>query len=245
MLSTSYSMDTARPGALWRSFGRPLTGLIGSLVLLAVMTMPNTLLSRILISGATAADADHEIVLNITDIAGRPLADAVAYLTQNNTANPSSAALAPNGTATIVDQVNRQFTPFVSIVQTGTAIHFPNSDNIRHSVYSFSPAKTFTLKLYSGIPAEPIVFDQAGLVTLGCNIHDQMLAYVKVVNTPYFGKSGADGKIVLTRPPGERWQLQLWHPWLAGNEPERTIDSTTTLPVTLALKLQPPVAAAH
>jgi len=74
------------------------------------------------------------------------------------------------------------------VVQAGTPILFPNHDKVRHHVYSFSPAKTFELKLYSGVPGTPVLFDKPGLVVLGCNIHDQMVAYVQVVNTPYFAK---------------------------------------------------------
>jgi hypothetical protein len=75
--------------------------------------------------------------------------------------------------------------------------HIPNSDNIRHHVYSFSPAKKFELPLYSGVPAEPVVFDKVGFVTLGCNIHDWMIAFVAVLPTPYFQATGKDGRATL------------------------------------------------
>ena len=83
-----------------------------------------------------------------------------------------------------IDQVNKEFVPLVSVVQTNTEITFPNSDNIRHSVYSFSPAKVFSLKLYAGKSAAPVIFDKAGLVVLGCNIHDLMVSWLLVVDTP-------------------------------------------------------------
>jgi hypothetical protein len=83
-------------------------------------------------------------------------------------------------------------------------VFFPNSDNIRHSIYSFSPAKTFATKLYSGREAAPVLFDRSGLVVLGCNIHDKMVAWVLIVDTPYFARSGADGVATLRElPPGE------------------------------------------
>jgi plastocyanin len=114
------------------------------------------------------------------------------------------APVARAGTRVTVDQVNKEFVPRVSIVQAGTEVFFPNSDNIRHSIYSFSPAKTFTTKLYSGREAAPVQFDQTGLVVLGCNIHDRMVAWVLIVDSPWIGKSGADGVATLRAlPPGE------------------------------------------
>jgi hypothetical protein len=101
-------------------------------------------------------------------------------------------------------------------VQVGTAVNFPNSDNIRHHVYSFSPAKKFELPLYSGVPAEPVVFDKAGFVTLGCNIHDWMIAYIAVLPTPYFQVTRQDGRGVLKDLPPGQYNVQVWHPALKG-----------------------------
>ena len=89
--------------------------------------------------------------------------------------------------------MNKHFVPRVSVVRTGTAITFPNSDHIRHQVYSFSPAKAFTLKLYAGSPKTPVMFDHPGLVVLGCNIHDNMVAFMGVVDSPYFAKTDGLG----------------------------------------------------
>jgi Plastocyanin len=103
--------------------------------------------------------------------------------------------------STVVDQRDKQFIPYVTAVQVGTPVIFPNSDNIRHHVYSFSPAKN-SRPLYSGVP-EPVVFDKVGFITLGCNIHDWMIAYVAVLPTPYFQVTRQDGHAVLKDlPPG-------------------------------------------
>src|SRR5438045_8569414 len=106
----------------------------------------------------------------VKDDKGRPVSDAVAY------AAAAGAASAAAKKQTVVDQRDKQFVPYVTAVQVGTAVIFPNSDNIRHHVYSFSPAKKFELPLYSGVPAEPVVFDKVGFVTLGCNITGWMVA---------------------------------------------------------------------
>ncbi|MEJ0084442.1 MAG: methylamine utilization protein [Pseudomonadota bacterium] len=134
-----------------------------------------------------AAAAD--LSLEVRDGSGRPVADAVVFAAPVGGAAPT---VKPHARA-LIDQVNKEFVPKVSIFQAGTSVFFPNSDNIRHSIYSFSPAKVFTTKLYSGREAAPITFDHAGVVVLGCNIHDAMVAWVYIVDTPWFGKSGADG----------------------------------------------------
>ena len=111
---------------------------------------------------------------------------------------------------TIIDQRDKQFIPYVTALQVGTSVWFANTDKIRHHVYSFSPAKKFELPLYAGVPAEPVVFDQPGFVTLGCNIHDWMIAYVAVLTTPYFaGRHGGPGA------PNERSRPVHMHRGLA------------------------------
>lgn len=146
--------------------------------------------------------------VQMQDQQGKPLADAVVYVEPVN-------GKAPKGKlAGIVDQVNKEFTPYVSIVQTGTAITFPNKDNIRHHVYSFSVPKVFDIKLYSGVPAAPVVFDKPGLVVLGCNIHDWMLAYLYVVDTPWFAKSSANGQAEIADLPAGEYVVYAAHPKL-------------------------------
>ena len=118
-----------------------------------------------------------------------------------------------------MDQRDQQFAPPVLAVQRGTAVRFPNSDQIRHHVYSFSEAKRFELRLYSGVPADPVIFDRAGTVVLGCNIHDNMIGFVRVVDTPWFAKSGASGVARVEHVPAGRYRVELWHPRLQGGAP--------------------------
>ena len=157
---------------------------------------------------ACVATPAANLMVTVTDLHGRPLSEAVVYAT------PAAApAAAPTRVPrAMIDQVNKTFVPLVNVIRTGTEVRFPNSDNIRHSIYSFSPAKVFTAKLYSGKEAAPVIFDKPGLVVLGCNIHDQMVAWVVVVDTPYLGKTGADGVAELKElPPGD-YQLRTWYP---------------------------------
>jgi len=149
------------------------------------------------------------VTVNVTTHSGAAAADAVIVFDPLDTAPPASHD------AAVVDQIDKKFVPRVSVVRTGTTITFPNSDRIRHQVYSFSQAKTFNLKLYAGSPKTPVLFDQPGLVVLGCNIHDNMVAFVGVVDSPYFTKTTDAGAAALNLPPG-RYRLRLWHPQETG-----------------------------
>ena len=140
----------------------------------------------------------------LQDAQGKPLEGAVITLQ-----GPTDAAL-PAQTA-IMDQVQKQFQPSVLAVHTSTKVTFPNSDNIRHHVYSFSPAKRFELRLYEGTPTEPITFDKPGVVVLGCNIHDWMVGYIYVTDDPWFAVSDASGAVNLQLPAGH-YNVTVWHP---------------------------------
>jgi plastocyanin len=154
--------------------------------------------------------ADLEVA--VQDLGARPLADAVVY------ADPVGSAVAPvhADARARIDQVNKEFVPLVTVVRVGTEISFPNSDNIRHSIYSFSPAKPFATKLYSGRQAPPVTFDKPGVVSLGCNIHDAMAAWVVIVDTPYFAKTAASGVGVLKGLPAGDYQVIVWYPGAKG-----------------------------
>jgi plastocyanin len=142
----------------------------------------------------------------VTDQHGKPLADAVVELY-----NPQSSAKT-SGIAEVAQQ-DLTFRPFVSAVQVGSKVDFPNQDKTRHHVYSFSPAKSFELKLYAGKPEAPLLFDKAGVVALGCNIHDYMQAYIYVGESAYLAVSGEDGIARFNEVPQAGYQLKLWHPW--------------------------------
>ncbi len=120
----------------------------------------------------------------------------------------------------VIDQRDKQFIPYVTALQVGTSVLFPNNDNIRHHVYSLSPAKKFELPLYAGVPAEPVTFDKEGFVTLGCNIHDWMIAYVAVLATPYFEVTGKEGRTRLKDLPPGQYIVEVWQPSLKGT-PEK------------------------
>ncbi|SHN18813.1 Plastocyanin [Pseudomonas asturiensis] len=162
---------------------------------------------------ASAANASAAtLTAQILDKQGTPLADAVVTLK-----GPSNASPAPLKAA--MDQRDQEFSPHVLAVRVGTQVKFPNSDNIRHQVYSFSPAKRFELRLYEGTPSEPLLFDKPGVVVLGCNIHDWMVGYIYVTDEPWFGVTDSTGQLKLDSMPAGHYQATLWHPQVEDMQP--------------------------
>ena len=157
------------------------------------------------------------VSVQIADAAGRALSDAVVLLEPV----PGKVPVKPMPQAQIA-QEKRQFAPRVTLITVGTAVNFPNFDTVRHHVYSFSKAKTFEIKLYAGVPSQPVVFDKPGIAVLGCNIHDRMAAWVVVADTPWHAMSGADGLARIADAPPGAYQLSVWHAGLAANSPPVT-----------------------
>lgn len=114
----------------------------------------------------------------------------------------------------VMDQVDKEFVPHVLPIVLGTPVSFPNKDQIKHHVYSLDETKPFELKLYRGTPAKPVIFDVPGEVSLGCNIHDHMSGYIYVLDTPWYGMSGADGKVHIGAIPAGEYKLKVWQPRL-------------------------------
>lgn len=159
----------------------------------------------------TAVARAGEFRARIVDQKSKPVADAVLALTPLDFAAPKAAPAQP----VEIVQVDRQYTPYVTPLQVGTTAVFPNADTVQHHIYSVSKPKRFEKALYAPGAHETVVFDQPGVVALGCNIHDWMVAYVVVVDTPFFAKSADAGTVTLNALPAGRYRLDLWHPRLA------------------------------
>lgn len=166
----------------------------------------------LLLATLPAAAATVEVLALGSD--GKPLPEAVVFLESTE----ARAAAKPLQGVQIV-QVERRFVPRVTVVTAGTAVSFPNRDTVRHHVYSFSAIKPFDLKLYAGTPANPVDFDKPGIAVLGCNIHDHMIAWVVVVDTPHFGVAGASGALRLDKVPPGSYRLRSWHAGLPPGTP--------------------------
>jgi plastocyanin len=161
-------------------------------------------------AGAHAAAVDIEVLGRD----GKPLPEAVVFL-ESASAKAASKPMA----GVEIEQADKRFTQRVTVVSVGTSVNFPNRDKVRHHVYSFSPVKTFELKLYIGTPASPVVFDKPGIGVLGCNIHDTMAAWVVIVETPHHAMSPASGRVRLADVPPGSYRLRSWHPDLPVGAP--------------------------
>lgn len=193
---------------------------------MARMTLHLRWLVGLLMSLTCHAIMAADVTVMVTDAGGKPVSDAVVAFYDSKT-----PAVNPNAAGKIV-QKNKMFNPRITVVQTGTSINFPNEDSFRHHVYSFSPAKKFELKLYSGVPTNPVPFEQAGVVTLGCNIHDSMVGYIYVVDTPFFAKTDDTGKAIFKLNDGQ-YTYQAWLPGQnkPGTEQKITIEGVTEVKI--------------
>jgi plastocyanin len=145
-----------------------------------------------------------------------------------------------------MDQVDLQFVPHVLVVPTGSKVFFNNTDSVRHQIHSFSKPNKFELPLFSGKYRDPKVFDHAGVVTVGCNIHDNMRASVYVVDAQYFGRSDASGIWKSADIPPGTSSVQVGHPLardlrpvLQERNPMTAEETKLSLRITTKLKLRP------
>src|SRR5262252_5319385 len=177
--------------------------------------------------------------VNVVDDHGQPVEHVAVY------ALPSKPLPAASGPNAIMDRAHNAFVPHILIVQTGTSVLFPNNDVVSHHVYSFSEPKPFELPLYKGNAHPPIVFDRPGVVVLGCNIHDSMLGYILVVDTPHFASTDAQGSMSFDSLASDDYSLRVWTPRLRENAqpaPQTiavAVDGTQNVSIKLEGKLQP------
>lgn len=168
-----------------------------------------TLSCLLAMAGAGACPAG-DFDMSVVDRQGRGVSEVVV------TAAPlEKHVAAPPPATAVMDQRDVAFVPRILVVAVGTNVDFPNNDTVSHQVYSFSPAKKFQLPLYKGQPHAPVSFDHAGLVVLGCNIHDAMAGYVYVTDAPFFGKTDSTGMVRLHNiPPGD-YRITVWSPFIS------------------------------
>lgn len=190
-------------------------------------------------SKTTIANDSAALTIKLTDSASLDVSDGVFIFEPQFQVD---AKYIPKQPPAVMNQINKQFVPHVLVVKAGTDISFPNADNLFHHVYSFSPAKQFELKLYKEFNAEPLRFDSAGVVDIGCNIHDWMLGYIVVSDSPFFGKTDASGMVSVQLPKGE-YRVRFWHPLIDGEKalPAQRLSITETSTVTWQLNQSIPV----
>lgn len=201
------------------------------------MKTGNLVASGFFLLGATLCDA-ATLSVTVQDPQGRavPGVGVVAV--------PAVPVPATEPQTAVMDQVQLKFEPNLLVVRKGTVVSFPNSDDVAHQVYSFSPAKRFELPLYRGQAAQPVTFEQSGLVILGCNIHDSMIGYVYVADSPYFGKTDAQGQIQFNGLADGSYRVLAWSPRFTEANPELAQQVTVTGAANASFRLARPLLPA-
>jgi plastocyanin len=191
------------------------------------------------LAGAAVPVAAAPLTVRVTDASGKPVRDAVVTL------YPSSGARAPRpGGRYVISQQNLQFHPFLTIIPVGADVSFPNLDPTKHHVYSFSSAKKFELKLFAKDQSRTVHFDKAGVVALGCNIHDQMSAFIVVTDSAWTGRTNGQGLVTFGDAPNAPGRVVVWHPYLRapGGELQQAVAPAERL-ASFQVRLRPPPAA--
>ena len=175
--------------------------------------------------------------ISVVDADNEPVPNVAVYVTQTG----ATIASAPG--SAIMDQRDTRFEPHMLVIQKGTTVEFPNSDVVAHHVYSFSKPNDFVLPLYKGDPHEPVLFEHDGIVTLGCNIHDQMLGYIVVVDTDIFGVTDDAGtlSVVIDDTRGAA-TVSIWSPRIRDKELIQVVAATSK---SVAFSLQKKLRLAH
>jgi plastocyanin len=177
-----------------------------------------------------------ELTVTVLDRDGEPVPGVAVYVD-----DAAATSTTGHGLTAVMDQVDTRFVPHLLVVQKGTLVEFPNSDPIAHHVYSFSQPNDFQLPLYKGDVHEPIAFEHPGLVTLGCNIHDQMLAYILIVDGPVFGMTNEAGQVTLDSPVATDATVSIWSPRIRPRGETLTLDAAAaTVAFQLKGRLRPP-----
>jgi plastocyanin len=171
---------------------------------------------------AAWAASSVPVRVQIVDAKGVPVRDAVVEI---DAAGPETGRITFPWRMAMA-QRNEQFVPGTLVIARGSTVAFPNLDTVRHSVYSFSKPARFEIDLFGRDQTRTQKFPIAGAVALGCNIHDQMRGYIRVVDTPYAGKTDHNGMLALDAVPSVAAKITVWHPRLRapGNEMQRAVE---------------------
>jgi plastocyanin len=202
--------------------------------------MVRNMMIAVALAGAAAPLIAAPLTVRVSDASGKPVRDAVVTLyPAGNAARP-----AHGGGRFVVSQQNLQFHPFLTIVPVGADVSFPNLDPTKHHVYSFSAAKKFELKLFAKDQSRTVHFDRSGVVALGCNIHDQMSAFIVVTDSPWTARTNAQGLASFADAPNAAGRVVVWHPYLRapGGELQQIVRPAQRA-ATFQVRLRPPPAA--
>ena len=195
----------------------------------------------------TTCAAVPQVQVVVSNARGIPVADVVVTLRATDSSGKLAASARPRlqvpATPVVIQQLDREFVPRVTVVPLGTRVSLPNNDVVPHSVYSFSPAKAFEFEVYVGSSPQVLTLDKPGVITLGCNIHDWMVGYIVVVDTPFAQSTDARGVVSFANVPEGDYELRMWHPQQRPGDAALPISVTeASQPRALTIDVGPPRA---
>lgn len=206
--------------------------------ILGGMTARIVLAALVLCAAFDARAHAASLDINVVDTKGKAARDVVVTLMPER--GRIDARAPERG---VIDQRRETYLPLVTIIRVGGSLIFTNNDTTMHQVYSFSPIKQFQLETDRGQTSKPVIFEKPGVAAIGCNIHDNMVAYVFVSDAPFAVLSDANGHARLSDIPQGSYRARIWHPNLpAGKTPpsvtvavgEKNGNLTLALPIALA-----------
>ena len=175
---------------------------------------------------ASAAFAEDKLEGWIKVSSGIRPTDLVVYI-----ANPSATGKSQIPPAAVLDQRNQTYIPHVLAILKGATVKFQNSDRVTHNVFSLSPAKPFDVGKIPPEEYRQVTFDKPGIVEVLCGFHSRMLAYVRVMEHPYFAVPDVEGKFVINDVPPGTYQLRIWHESLGETAKEMEITVNQNAPI--------------
>lgn len=178
-----------------------------------------------------------DLTVSSVDQDATPVTELIVWLSPLDASLPPLPA--PGSIQAVVEQKDEEFTPYIIAVRTGTKVEFPNLDDVQHHVYSLSRPAKFDIPLYGGNKTESVVMETAGIVPVGCNIHDWMLSYVVVIDSPWFAQTNAQGTAALIDIPPGRYKLAAWSPRLRKTHEQELTLTDGANAVSLELRLRP------
>ena len=151
-----------------------------------------------------------ELAVTVVDAEGHPVPQAVVTLFPHD--RDQAPVLAKGAQPLVVDQVKETFVPAIQILRPGGTVLFRNSDRVRHHVYSFSATRTFEFVLAAGESSPALVLPKVGVITIGCNIHDRMVAYLFVTDAPYAALTAEAGTVSFSELKDGVYTARIFHP---------------------------------
>lgn len=181
-----------------------------------------------------------ELGVKVTDPNGLPVEGLVVYVMAKDKAIAANA----NSKPLYIDQKDKKFSPYITVVQKGQPLNFTNKDDITHHIYSVSGQNRFEFKIKAGQEKTTSPLNAAEEVAMGCNIHDWMSGYALVVDTPIYGKTDNKGYVLFSALSDGEYEVFVWHPQL--DTPNNRVfqkvvltDDSQSIAVSLPKKLLP------